>query len=50
MLAFECPSFGLVGPAEPEVAAELVTGSERKHLLEMVGLDTGSKAHGEERQ
>ena len=48
VLAFECPSFGLVGPAEPEAAAALVTGAERAHLLGMVGLETGSGEQGEE--
>lgn len=37
-IAWDCPSFGLVGPAEPEEAAKLVTGPERAHILDMVGL------------
>lgn len=37
-IARDCPSFGLVGPAEPEEAARLVTGEERAHILAMVGL------------
>ncbi|MEV0250084.1 endonuclease III [Nocardia sp. NPDC050712] len=37
VLAADCPSFG-AGPTEPEVAAKLVKGPEREHLLRMVGL------------
>ena len=37
-IAWDCPSFGLAGPAEPEEAAPLVTGAERAHILDMVGL------------
>ncbi len=33
-IAYDCPSFG-AGPTEPEVAAELVTGAEREHILQM---------------
>lgn len=36
-LANDCPSFGL-GPTDPAVAAALVKGPERDHLLNMVGL------------
>ncbi|WP_067508072.1 endonuclease III [Nocardia puris] len=36
-LADDCPSFG-AGPTEPELAAKLVKGPEREHLLGMVGL------------
>lgn len=36
-LAADCPSFG-AGPTEPELAATLVKGPEREHLLGMVGL------------
>ncbi|WP_328841842.1 endonuclease III [Nakamurella leprariae] len=37
-LASSCPSFG-DGPTDPAVAAALVTGEERDHLLALVGLD-----------
>ncbi|WP_063055241.1 endonuclease III [Nocardia salmonicida] len=37
VLAADCPSFGL-GPTDPAVAAALVKGPEREHLLNMVGL------------
>ncbi|AQQ14163.1 Ultraviolet N-glycosylase/AP lyase [Corynebacterium glaucum] len=37
-IAFDCPSFGLVGPAEPAEAAALVTGEEREHILRLVGM------------
>lgn len=36
-IAFDCPSFG-AGPTEPAEAAALVTGDEKQHILEMVGL------------
>jgi endonuclease-3 len=36
-LAVDCPSYGL-GPTEPGVAAALVRGPERPHLLAMAGL------------
>lgn len=36
-LADLCPAFG-AGPVEPAVAAELIAGRERPHLLAMVGL------------
>lgn len=36
-LAKGCPSYG-EGPTDPVVAAALVTGAERPHLLELVGL------------
>lgn len=48
-LAALCPSYG-AGPTEPEIAAALVTGPERPHLLALVGLgsdaDPGSAAPG----
>ncbi len=37
-LASLCPAYGS-GPVEPEVAARLVVGAERPHLLTMVGLE-----------
>ncbi|KAF0836693.1 DNA-(apurinic or apyrimidinic site) lyase /endonuclease III [Nocardia caishijiensis] len=37
VLSNDCPSFG-AGPTDPAVAAELVKGPERDHLLEMAGL------------
>ena len=36
-LASDCPSYG-AGPTDPEVAAALVRGPERPHLLAMAGL------------
>jgi endonuclease III len=36
-LAADCPSYG-TGPTEPEVAAALLRGPERPHLLAMAGL------------
>jgi endonuclease-3 len=36
-LAPLCPSFG-IGPTDPSVAATLVVGAERKHLLALAGL------------
>lgn len=48
-IAFDCPSFGLVGPTEPEDAAALVTGEEREHILDMVGLAGAAGAAGEKR-
>ena len=38
-LAYDCPSYGLVGPTDPDEAAKLVTGAEREHILNMVGLE-----------
>ncbi|WIM67935.1 endonuclease III [Corynebacterium breve] len=35
-IAYDCPSFGLVGPIEPAEAARLVRGEEREHILNMV--------------
>ena len=37
VVAGDCPSFGL-GPTEPEVAAALVEGPEKQHLLALAGL------------
>lgn len=37
-----CPSFG-IGPTDPEIAAALITGPERPHLLTMVGLGENEK-------
>ena len=42
-LAPLCPSDG-TGPTDPEVAAKLVSGPERPHLLELVGLGDGPAA------
>jgi endonuclease-3 len=39
VLAKDCPSFG-TGPTEPLIAAALVKGPERAHLLALAGLDT----------
>ncbi|MFN2496538.1 MAG: endonuclease III [Pseudonocardiaceae bacterium] len=38
-LAGDCPSYG-AGPTDPEVAAALVRGPEKPHLLAMAGLPT----------
>ncbi|MCP1388501.1 endonuclease III [Corynebacterium sp. TA-R-1] len=38
-IAFDCPSFGQVGPTDPAEAAALVTGEERGHILRMVGIE-----------
>lgn len=38
VLADDCPSAGEAGPLDPIAAARLVTGPERDHLLELVGL------------
>ena len=37
VLAKDCPSYGL-GPTEPLIAADLVKGPERDHLLALAGL------------
>lgn len=37
LLAPLCPSFG-TGPTDPQLASELVTGAERGHLLQLVGM------------
>lgn len=36
-VAYDCPSFGQVGPAEWDEAEKLVTGPERERILAMVG-------------
>ncbi|AFM06578.2 endonuclease III [Corynebacterium pseudotuberculosis] len=36
-LAAECPSFGLEGPIDPELASALVVGDNREALLELAG-------------
>ncbi|GAA5097605.1 endonuclease III [Nocardia iowensis] len=36
VLAKDCPSFG-AGPTDPDIAAALVKGPEKEHLLELVG-------------
>lgn len=41
-LAFDCPSYGLVGPEEPAEAAKLVKSDDRAHLLAMAGLGEDS--------
>lgn len=38
VLADDCPSAGEAGPLDPAAAARLVSGPEREHLLEIVGL------------
>jgi endonuclease-3 len=35
VLAKDCPSFGVSGPTDPEVAAKLVKGPEAPHLLDL---------------
>lgn len=39
LLARQCPSFGIAGPADPEQAARLVTSDDREHLLTLAGFD-----------
>lgn len=43
-LAKQCPSFGL-GPVDPALASELVTGPEREHLLDMAGAIMGTSTN-----
>ncbi len=38
VLAADCPSFGVEGPIDPALAAPLVKGPERDHLLELAAL------------
>lgn len=45
-IAWDCPSFGLAGPVEPEEAAPLVTGAERADILAMVGLEEEAGQNG----
>lgn len=37
LLAADCPSFGIAGPADPGAAERLITGEDREHLLELAG-------------
>ena len=37
-IAYDCPSYGVAGPADPEDAAALVTSPDRDHLLALAGL------------
>jgi endonuclease-3 len=46
-LAQLCPSYG-VGATDPEVAAALVVGPEREHLLSLVGLGPAEPVAGSE--
>ena len=41
-IAYECPSFG-AGPTEWDEAAELVTGPEREHILDLASGGDGSE-------
>lgn len=36
-LAHQCPSFGVAGPADPEVASTMIKSDDREHLLDMAG-------------
>ncbi|ANE03021.1 endonuclease III [Corynebacterium crudilactis] len=38
MLAADCPSFGLEGPADPYEAQKLIKSDDREHLLNMAGM------------
>ena len=38
MLAADCPSFGLEGPADPFEAQKLIKSDDREHLLKMAGM------------
>lgn len=38
MLAADCPSFGLEGPADPMEAQKLIKSDDREHLLKMAGM------------
>lgn len=38
MLAADCPSFGLAGPADPLEAQKLIKSDDREHLLKMAGI------------
>lgn len=37
LLAKQCPSFGLAGPADPVAAMKLIKSSDREHLLALAG-------------
>lgn len=39
MLAADCPSFGLEGPADPMEAQKLIKSDDREHLLNMAGIE-----------
>ena len=39
MLAADCPSFGLEGPADPVEAQKLIKSDDREHLLKMAGIE-----------
>ena len=39
LLARQCPSFGLAGPADPEEAARLIASEDRGHLLQLAGFE-----------
>lgn len=39
MLAADCPSFGLAGPADPLEAQKLIKSDDREHLLKMAGIE-----------
>lgn len=38
MLAADCPSFGMEGPADPMEAQKLIKSDDREHLLKMAGM------------
>ncbi|NLZ58880.1 MAG: endonuclease III [Corynebacterium sp.] len=39
MLAADCPSFGVEGPADPMEAQKLIKSDDREHLLKMAGIE-----------
>ena len=42
-IAKDCPSFGYAGPADPMMAAKLVTGEDRERLLDLAGVEDAAK-------
>lgn len=41
-LAADCPSYGLAGPTEPDVAEKLIKSGDRDHLLALAGRGAGA--------
>lgn len=39
LLARQCPSFGLAGPADPEAAMALMKSPDREHLIRLAGFE-----------
>ncbi len=44
LLARQCPSFGVAGPADPQEAQRLVKSDDREHLLRLAGFRTVTDA------